>query len=311
MPVTNPRCESNPMNDQARVLRGLVDQQETDAIVVPYAKSLRARTIAITSGKGGVGKSNLALNMAIALRQSGAEVCVLDANLGLGNIDVLCHENSYWNLSHMVSGVRTLAEICRVGPAGVRVIPGAGGLVDVADCPERVQKKMLGQLVELEQSHDYLIIDTGSGIDRRVRRFLESADVVLVITTPEPTSIADSYATIKALMSSPEIPVLEAVVNQARSREEATRILERIGETSRLFLQTEVGAGGFIPYDTAVPEAVNLQTPFLLHAPRCPASRAIEQLARRIKNISRVKQSRGDFFSRIWPSRPREAAQAS
>ena len=299
------------MNDQARVLRGLVDRQEANSTVVPRSGSLRARTIAITSGKGGVGKSNLALNTAIALRQSGTEVCVLDANLGLGNIDVLCREYSYWNLSHVVSGVRTLAEICRTGPAGVRIIPGAGGLVDVADCPERVQKKMLGQLVELEQSHDYLIIDTGSGIDRRVRQFLESADVVLVVTTPEPTSIADSYATVKALSSSLEIPVLEAVVNQGRNRDESTRILERLSETARMFLQAEVGAGGFIPYDAAVPEAVALQTPFLLHAPRCPASRAIEQLARRIKNISRVKQSRGDFFSRIWPSQPREMARVS
>ncbi len=299
------------MTDQARVLRGLVEKHAADVTTVARRGPLRARTIAVTSGKGGVGKSNIALNMAIALRQTGAEVCILDADIGLGNIDVLCRENGYWNLSHVVSGVRTLAEVCLSGPAGVRIIPGAGGLIDVADCPDHVQKKILSQLVELEQAHDYLIIDTGSGIDRGVRRFLAPADVVLVVTTPEPTSIADSYATIKALSSSMDIPILEVVVNQAHSREEATRILDRLRETARTFLDTEVGAGGFVPYDAAVPEAVLRQTPFLMSSPRCPASRAVEQLARRMKNISRVKLSRGDFFSRIWPTRPPEVAQAS
>ena len=236
------------MNDQARVLRGLVEKHVADVTVVARRGATRARTIAITSGKGGVGKSNLALNTAIALRQSGAEVCILDANLGLGNIDVLCRENSYWNLSHVVSGVSTLAEICKTGPAGVRIIPGAGGLVDVADCPDRVQKKILEQLVQLEQSHDFLIIDTGSGIDRRVRQFLTPADVVLVVTTPEPTSIADSYATVEgALHRRRKFRYWRRSSIRRTAGRKPREFLTGCARPRGMFLQTEVGAGGFHP----------------------------------------------------------------
>ncbi len=296
------------MTDQARALRGLVEQR---AAMVPASNArgtTRAKTVTVTSGKGGVGKSNLALNLAIALRQSGADVCLLDANLGLGNLDVLCGENGYWNLSHVVSGVRSLADISLAGPAGVRLIPGASGLTEVADCPTHVQREILTQLEQLEQAHDFLIIDTGSGIHLPVRRFITAADIVLILTTPEPTAIADAYATVKAVSAGQVIPTLEVVVNQAGSREEANRILERLQETARTFLHTEIGAAGFIPFDSTVQQAVIRQTPVLLSSPRCPASRAIEQLARRIKNISAQKQTEGSFFSRLWPIRQQAAA---
>jgi len=296
------------MNDQARVLRSLVEQRAVTVVEKPKPKAPRARTIAVTSGKGGVGKSNLALNLAIALKQSGAEVCLFDANFGLGNIDVLCGASGYWNLSHVVSGVRSLAEICREGPAGLRMISGTGGIAELANCPPHAQEKIFGQLEELENSHDYLIVDTGAGVDNRVFRFLSAADVVLVVTTPEPTSIADAYATIKTLSSADKTPIIEAVVNQAGNREAADRILDRLKETARLFLKTEVGAAGMVPSDEAIPRAVLRRAPLLIDSPRSPATRAIESLARRMKNITRLRQSQSGFFSRITSGASKRAA---
>lgn len=275
-------------------------EQRAEAVAVSSPQtSSRARTVAITSGKGGVGKSNIALNLAIALAQSQLSVCLLDANLGLGNIDLLCGLNGYWNLAHVISGARTLAEITLEGPAGVHVIPGASGLHEVADCPPAAQRDILAQLDELEQRHDFLIIDTGTGIHRSVRQFVAAADTILIVTTPEPTSIADAYATVKALTSATLVTDPQMLVNQADSAEQARDIIDRLQKTARTFLHTSVGSCGFIPRDAEVSQAVVRRTPFIVSDPRCPAARAIEQLARRMVNLAQRQTPHGTFFSKF------------
>jgi len=223
--------------------------------------------------------------------------------MGLGNIDLLCGLNGYWNLSHVVSGARTLKEIMLAGPENVNVIPGASGLNDVADCPASAQREILSQLEQLERTHDVIVIDTGTGIHQSVRRFLTAADVVLVVTTPEPTSIADAYATIKSI-SACEVPDIEALVNQADSPRQANAVIERLQQTARLFLRTKVGSAGSIPRDDNVVRAVARRKPFLIHNPHCPASSAIRQLAQRLNNKPGVRATRGTFFSRIWKRNP-------
>jgi flagellar biosynthesis protein FlhG len=165
--------------DQAQALRGLMErlQSERYDVVASNADAPRARSIAVTSGKGGVGKSSVALNLAIALSQLGARTALLDANLGLGNLDLMCGLNGYWNLSHVVTGARNLDEIVLEGPGGIQVIPGASGLAEMADWPEAAQADVLRQLAELERTHDFLIIDTAAGIHRSVRQFLEACDL--------------------------------------------------------------------------------------------------------------------------------------
>jgi flagellar biosynthesis protein FlhG len=282
-------------------------QTERSEVVGPASTQSRARSIAVTSGKGGVGKSSLALNLAIALAQLDARTALLDANLGLGNVDLLCGLNGYWNLSHVVTGARNLSEVELEGPGGIEVIPGASGLADLADWPEAAQADVLRQLAEFEQTHDYLVIDTATGIHRSVRQFLEACDLVLVVATPEATAIADAYATIKAL-SGCGVPALEIVINQATSSEQAAMIAERIRDTARSFLRVEVTAGGWIPHDPEVAAAVSRRQPFVIGAPDSEASQAVRELAGRLLQFFRAQPPRGSLFPRMHAGQVLEAA---
>ena len=285
------------MNDQATGLRALMDRrQKTPDITTAQHVT---QTIAITSGKGGVGKSNIALNLAIALANQNASVCVLDANLGLGNIDLLCGLSAYWNLSHVVTGARSLSEIVLEGPSNIHVVPGASGLKDLADCPQAARSEILEQMEDLERNHDFLIIDTGSGIHQSVRQFALASDRVMIVTTPEPTAIADAYALIKSL-SATSAPQIHVLVNQADTPQQARNILARLQQTSRMFLKTEIIAAGYIPRDESVPAAVLQRKPFVLDSPQSAASKQVQLLATNMKGTADIEEPGGSFFSRVW-----------
>ena len=283
------------MNDQAQILRGMMERR-TETVGDGAELPRRPRTIAVTSGKGGVGKSNIALNLAIALQNMGRQTCLLDANLGLGNIDLLCGLNGYWNLSHVVSGARRVSEIALEGPSGIRVIPGASGLFDSADCSPAAQREILAQLEEFEQHCEYLVIDTGTGIHRSVRQFASAAEMVLIVTTPEPTAIADAYATLKAFASGSEMWQPHILVNQADSPEQAREIIARIQQTAQTFLHLTVASAGSIPRDSALPAAVVRRRPLLAESTRTPAGLALEQLARRVVHATVSHVEKGSFF---------------
>ena len=285
--------------DQAKSLRELIQQTSIvdDSVEVSSAKS-GSQTISVTSGKGGVGKSVVAANLAISLARHGASVCLLDANLGLGSLDLLCGVHGYWNLSHVVTGARRLDDVILEGPAGISVIPGASGLTELADCLSSVQENILNQMERLENSYDYLIVDTATGIHRSVRQFVTAADVVLLLTTPEPTAIADAYATIKALSLS-EVPEINLLVNRYETQQQAQQIIARLQQTSRMFLHTPIESLGGIPHDSRVTESVNQRTPLAVHAPQSDAAVAIDQLARRLLHLTKAQPPRGRFFSRL------------
>jgi flagellar biosynthesis protein FlhG len=294
------------MPDQATILRGIVETQLETRSESSATMPHRARTIAVTSGKGGVGKSNIALNMAIAMARLGKSVCLLDACLGLGNIDLLCGLNGYWNLSHVVTGARALKDIVLDGPDGIHVIPGASGLIELADCPETVQRQLLFQMKELERDHDLLIVDTSTGIHRMVRQFAMAADQVLLVTTPETTSIADAYATIKA-MASPDCPPLDIVVNQVESASQAKAIVARLQQTSKMFLKKPVGYAGHVVRDPAVASAVAQRKPFVVESANCPAATDIHQLARRVISNGGSQRTFQSYFDRFRNDRQRAA----
>ena len=289
------------MPDQATILRGIVETRQDGRPEPSSAGPHRARTIAVTSGKGGVGKSNVALNMAIAMSRLGKSVCLLDACLGL-----LCGLNGYWNLSHVVTGARALKDIVLDGPDGIHVIPGASGLIELADCPETVQRELLFQMEELERNHDILIVDTSTGIHRIVRQFATSADQILLVTTPETTSMADAYATIKAL-ASPDCPPLDIVVNQVESASQGKAIFGRLQQTSKLFLKKPIGFAGHVSHDPAVVNAVAKRSPFVVESTTCPASTDVHQLARRVLSNGGSLRTFQSYFDRFRNGKQRAA----
>lgn len=294
--------------DQAKVLRGLMEQRQPG--IIEKDKSTRCRTLAVCSGKGGVGKSVISLNLALALAQSGASVCLMDVNLALGNIDLLSRLNGYWNLSHVVSGARSLKEIQLEGPLGVNVVTGASGLTDLADCTEAVRKDVLGQMQELEATHDYLILDNGTGIHRSIRQFVTTADDVLIVTTPEPTAIADAYATIKSLSTIQTLEI-QTLVNQSTSEDQAENVFQQLKKTTELFLHTGLSQAGQIPHDLHVVQSVYDREPFVLSHPDCPASEAIYRLADYLIDLNKVKEPKSkqeSYFPRLWKRLLGEAA---
>jgi flagellar biosynthesis protein FlhG len=299
--------------DQAQALRGLMQKLQSgrpDPELVAPGK--RPCAIGVTSGKGGVGKTNIALNLAIALSRLQSRTCLVDANLGLGNIDLLCGLNGYWNLSHVISGARSVREIVLAGPEGVNVIPGASGLTELGDCPPTVKTDVLNQLAEFEDEHDFLVIDTAAGLHQTTGEFLEACDIVLVVTTPEPTSIADAYALIKSV-SGRDISRLEILVNQSDSAPQANLVAQRIQETARTFLHVDVTAGGFVPKDPSVATAVIRRKPFLIDSPQSPASSAVGQLALRLKRVAEMHPPataarRSAYFPRLTTPRVQRAA---
>lgn len=280
------------MNDQATRLRGLMETRTTpnDPPAVAFADQGTAKIVAVTSGKGGVGKSTVALNLAVALRRLDQRVCLIDANSGLANIDLLCGLNGYWNLMHVASGARRLSDVLMEGPLGVQVLSGAGDVVG--------QSTATSELRTLETDFDFLVIDTGSGLHAVARSLVTAADIGLVLTTPEPTAIADAYATVKSFQGSAPRRTL-AVVNQASNAGQANNILDRLRQTSRTFINADIINGGSIPLDSAMPKSVLQRVPLLLSDSRCPAAEAIARLAQRVRAVADSLSSQGGYFQRI------------
>ncbi|HEY1686579.1 MAG TPA: MinD/ParA family protein [Tepidisphaeraceae bacterium] len=273
--------------DQASRLRTLVRQQR------------RASVIAVTSGKGGVGKSNVAVNLAIKLSAAGKNVLLLDADLGLANADVLCNIDLPYNLSHVISRKKELHEVIFKAPGGFRLVGGASGLPRMADLSEHERQHLVDCLGELESNADIILIDTGAGISPNVLAFTRAADNVLVVTTPEPTAITDAYAVIKVMTRDAVTAKMSLLVNQAHSAMEAQAVYERISRVVKQFLQTSVLDAGYVPTDENVSQSVRRRMPFVLSAPNCPASMAIGQLAARLERGIGGPSEVGGFFNRM------------
>ncbi|MFM9961040.1 MAG: P-loop NTPase [Planctomycetaceae bacterium] len=261
------------MRDQASTLRNLIQRRSADA---PSSAGERARIVTFTSGKGGVGKSNLALNVAVAMAQAGARVCLLDANPGLSNIDLLCGLNCYWNFGHVLTGAKSLSEVILKGPAGINILPGASGLLELA-----ATQNLSEEIASLETAYDVLIVDAATGLTETARRFAQVADITFLITTPEPTAVADAYATLKAWQGS-VTAMPEVLVNRANSAAEAKQILERFRQTVEMFLRCPPPSGGWIAEDAAVAQAVAARRPFVETAPEGAATRDVRAIAKRL-----------------------------
>lgn len=259
----------------------------------------RAHVIAITSGKGGVGKSNIAVNTSICLAVRGSRVTLVDVDLGLANSDVLLGMQPRHTLSHVISGTESLEEVCVRGPAGLRFVPGASGLGELADLSEFDRQSLLSQLETLEDSTDIVVLDCGAGISRNVMTFAASADTVVVVTTPQPTAVTDAYATIKVLLRERFEGRVGLFVNMADSRLAAAQTYERIANVAQKFLNLSVADLGYMVHDTAVARAVDARCPFVIRFPDCNASACVAALAETLSRSQQPESTRMSFFRRV------------
>ncbi len=260
----------------------------------------QGQTIAVTSGKGGVGKTNLAVNLAATLAAMRRRVVLLDADLGLANADILANVQPRYNLAHVVAGQRTLAEVMVPTPAGFSLIAGASGLARMADLTEAERRRLVSQLETLRMSCDALIIDTGAGIGRNVLAFAAPADHIAVVTTPEPTAITDAYAVIKVLVRCGATGRMSVMVNQVRNREEARIVHERVASVARQFLQADITFGGYVVSDAAVQQAVRKRTTFVQQSPHSHAAQCVAAWAHRMDaHVETQPAAARSFFSRL------------
>jgi len=251
----------------------------------------RCRSIAISSGKGGVGKTNLVVNLAVVLSGLGARVLVVDADLSLANADVLMGVRPAQNVADALAGRRGLEEVVTTGPLGVALLPGASGLTHLADLPPAQRTCLLDRLAQLEASVDMVLIDTGAGIGATVRDFAAAAGEVLVVTTPEPSAIADAYALVKVVHQEAPRTRFGLVVNQVSSRGEAAEVARKVTSVARRFLGLEITDRGHLPADPMLPQAVMRQMPVVIAYPHSPASLALTSLGEQLWRES--KQAMG------------------
>ncbi len=276
-PARRARILSFPSPAEARPEAGLGETAAGD----PRREAARPalRTIAVASGKGGVGKTNVVVNLAVALGQRGQRVLVLDADLGLANVDTLLGLHPRATLRHVLRGERELAEILIEGPAGIRVAPAASGFEELTRMTEGQAERLLAQLARLESELDVLLIDTGAGISANVLLFAVAAQETLVVVTPEPTSLTDAYALIKVLATRYAERSFGVLVNMARSEAEARRTFAHLARVAERFLHLALEYRGFVPHDAEVAAAVRRQRAIVEFAPGGPVARAFGALA--------------------------------
>jgi flagellar biosynthesis protein FlhG len=264
-------------------------------------RSKPARVVAVTSGKGGVGKTNVSVNLSIALSMMRKRVVLVDLELGLANADILMDLMPRWNLSSVIAGRKRVEEVIVAGPAGVRLVPGASGVERLANLNETERAMLLAGLQDLCAAADYVIFDTGAGISRNTTAFLAAADDVIVVTTPEPTAVVDAYAVIKLLALEQDRGAMHVLINMAQSRDEAERFANGIVLTANKLMNAYVARLGYILADRHVGAAVRQRRAFLLDAPGCPAAACVRSIADRLASGAEARgpMERPGFVRRL------------
>ncbi|MDR1440673.1 MAG: MinD/ParA family protein [Clostridiales bacterium] len=285
------------MNDQAENLRRAIDglkkmrmpdlgMAAAAAEAAPVAGRMPragpARVFTVTSGKGGVGKTNVSANLAIALSQMGYKVAIIDADFGLANVEVLFGAMPKFKLADAMRSERTIAEIICDGPSGVKFISGGTGVEELVRLdPEQVASLLTG-LSDVDMEFDVVIIDTGAGLSDTVLSMSLAADEVILIATPEPTSVTDAYALIKMLSARDRGKTIRLIVNRAETPAEAEEVTAKLAKVAARFLELDLRRLGYILNDPLVVRSVKQQTPFLIGYPKSRASTCTRDIAARL-----------------------------
>ena len=258
-----------------------------------------ASVLAITSGKGGVGKTNITANLGICLAASGKKVLLVDADFSLGNLDIVMNVNNRYNISHLIYDGKSVEEIIHTGPEGIGMICGASGLEELADINEFQRRRLLKELSKLQNDNDVIIIDTAAGISRSVVGFCLSANNVLVVTTPEATAMTDAYAMIKVLVGNRFTGHISLIVNMAQSIPEGKKTYQKIANVAGRFLNTHVYNAGILLKDERLSCSVRLRKPVVLAHPKSQITSSLAALAAKLSNSESSGLGDEGFFKKV------------
>jgi len=275
-------------NDQASKLREMMKNF-----------SPRAKIITLTSGKGGVGKTVTSINLGLCLAATGKRVVLVDADLGLANVDVLLGVNHPYNLYHVLTGEVSLNDVIVEHPAGLQIIPGGSGLSRLANLSEFERQHLLQILSDLQNQCDIILFDTAAGINKNVMAFVDLADLVMVVTTPEPAAITDAYAMIKTTVQQQAQGRICVLLNRVSSRHEARACQQRLAQVTKRFLNAGIYDAGYILEDSYVSQAVRTRKPFVLEYPRCQASYCMMSLAAKLAKNVQLPTQKVSFLRKV------------
>lgn len=282
------------MKDQADRLRQIIDnlklrQVVNQANLLNSFKKKTARVITVTSGKGGVGKTNITINLAIALSELGLRVIILDADFGLANIDVLFGIIPQYTLVDVINDKKNILEVLSDGPKNIKFISGGSGVEELVKMERPQLEKFVENIGLLDKIADIILIDTGAGLSDNVMSFVMAADEVILVTTPEPTSITDAYALIKMVSNRNKEKLIRVIVNRAENVNEANDILAKLSIVAEKFLTLRLNPLGFILQDEMVIKAVKLQQPFSLSFPKSQAAKYIREISGKLVETKEEK----------------------
>lgn len=266
-------------NDQATTLRKKFSNAGS---LARSTSSPTVRSLSFTSGKGGVGKTNIVINLAIQLAKMGKSVFLIDADLGLANIDIMLNLAPEYTIEDVLAGIKNINDIIIEGPHGIHILPASSGISEMQALSAEQQMAMLKELSSLQSRYDYILIDTGAGIAPNVLRFNAAVDEVCVVTNTEPTSITDAYALMKIMSSKYQVSSFNLVVNESNLAE-AKAVYSRLVKVLNKFLTVNLELIGFVPRDINFVNAVKQQTPLSLLSPNSPTTKAFINLAKQIE----------------------------
>ena len=266
--------------------------------ISPATRSKPVKVIAVTGGKGGVGKTNVSVNLALTLGQQGFKVMLLDADLGLANIDVLLGLSSKQNLSHVLSGECELKDIVIRGPHGVQIVPASSGTKNMAELSAMEHAGIIQAFSEIGHNLDFLIVDTAAGITDMVVNFAHAAQDILAVVCDEPTSITDAYALMKVLNRDHKIVRFHVLANMVRTSQEGRELYAKLSGVCNRFLDVTLDYMGSVPFDENVRKSVKKQKALVEMFPRSPAAIAMKSLAKKIQAWPMPKDASGhiEFF---------------
>lgn len=261
----------------------------------------KVRTIAVTSGKGGVGKTNIAANMAMLFRRYKKRVLLVDLDLGLANIDVLLGLHPEYTLQDVIEGRKEVKDIVMHGPDGIKIVPASSGIEELTNISEAQKELLFRGFSKLDEEVDIVIVDTGAGISSNVLSFVLAANEILLVTTPEPTAITDAYAMIKVLSRKRKDLNIKLIVNLANSREEAELTMKKIVSVTHRFLDVNINYLGYILQDPNVSFASRRQKSFVKEYPNTMAASCLSKMVNSFLNTDDTAQALGieDYFRRI------------